>query len=137
MTTSGLTLFEQRMLIPASPAIVFELLTTPQGLRQWIAREATVELTPDGLISWTHENGAQMVGRFREIVPPTRLVFSYGWSDGAMGMGPESTLVEITLTEQGEQTELHLVHRHLPSAAKDRHAEGWRYFLDRLCEAVD
>lgn len=134
--TGALTVFEQRRTIEAPASAIFELLTTAQGLREWIARSAEVSLVEDGRISWTHDNGDTMVGRILEVEPPRRLVFTYGWADGAMGMPPESTRVEITLTERDGTTELHLVHRALPMEAEPRHAEGWRWFLERLAGAA-
>jgi uncharacterized protein YndB with AHSA1/START domain len=41
-----------------------------------------------------------VVGRFVELVPHRRLVFTYGWEDGLMGVPPESTTVEIDLVER-------------------------------------
>ena len=134
--SASLTLFEHRRTIDAPASVVFDLLTTPEGLRQWIARAAEVSVAPQGRITWTHDNGDTMVGRILELQPPHRLVFSYGWADGAMSMPPESTRVEITLTERDGTTELHLVHRALPVEAEPRHAEGWRWFLARLDEAA-
>jgi uncharacterized protein YndB with AHSA1/START domain len=55
-----------------------------------------------------------VVGRFVELVPPRRLVFTYGWEDGRMGVPPESTTVEIHLVEQDGATTVRLVHHGLP-----------------------
>ena len=40
-------------------------------------------------------DGSTVVGRFLELVPYRRIVFTYGWEDGRMGVPPESTTVEI------------------------------------------
>jgi uncharacterized protein YndB with AHSA1/START domain len=73
-----------------------------------------------------------MVGQFVELVPPRRIVFTYGWEDGRMGLPPESTLVEIDLEEREGKTILRLVHRNLPPEAVDDHQYGWVFFLNQL-----
>jgi hypothetical protein len=55
----------------------------------------------------------------------TFVVFSYGWEDGRMGVPPESTVVEIDLTE-------HLVHHGLPPETVADHQHGWAHFLGVL-----
>lgn len=108
------------------------MLTTAEGLLQWMAVEAVVEADPGGRLQWTHENGATMVGRFVELDPPRRLVFAYGWKDDLMGVPPESTTVEIDLVEENGKTTLSLVHKGLPVAVVDDHQRGWIYFLSQL-----
>lgn len=128
----SLLLVEQRVMIPAPIERVFDLLSTSEGLCEWMAIQADVDRRPDGVVTWTHENGDRMVGRFVEIEPPTRLVFSYGWANGQLGLAPGGSIVTITLTASGDETELHLVHRDLPAQGAERHEEGWRYFLSKL-----
>jgi hypothetical protein len=57
------------------------------------------------------------------------VVFTYGWSDGRMGVGPGSTTVEIDLVEENGVT---TVHHGLPPAVGADHAGGWAYFLGVL-----
>jgi uncharacterized protein YndB with AHSA1/START domain len=117
----------------AAPArVVWELLTTAEGLVRWVGPEATAEATPGGELRWMHPDGSTVVGRFVELDPHRRLVFTYGWEDGRMGVPPESTTVEIDLDERDGITHLRLVHRGLPPEAVEPHEHGWRYFLDRL-----
>jgi uncharacterized protein YndB with AHSA1/START domain len=77
-----------------------------------------------------------VVGRFLELVPHRRVVFSYGWEDGRMGVPPESTTVEIDLVEHAGVTVLRLVHHGLPPEAVADHEHGWRYFLDILRDTL-
>ncbi|HEX6332042.1 MAG TPA: SRPBCC domain-containing protein, partial [Actinomycetota bacterium] len=76
------------------------------GLKRWIADDAEVDPTPGGRVRWTHENGATMVGRFVELEPPRRLVFTYGWEGNLMGLPPEASTVEIELEEREGTTTL-------------------------------
>jgi uncharacterized protein YndB with AHSA1/START domain len=122
--------------IAAPAAVVWELLTTAEGLVQWVGPAATAEPAPGGELRWTHPDGATVVGRFVELVPHRRLVFTYGWEDGRMGVPPESTTVEIDLTEHEGETTLRLVHHGLPPEAVADHEHGWAYFLGLLRDAV-
>ena len=121
----------------AAPAeAVWELLTTAEGLVRWVGPEALAEPVPGGALRWMHPNGATVVGRFVELEPHRRLVFTYGWEDGRMGVPPSSTRVEIELTEDAGVTTLRLEHHGLPPEAVEPHEQGWAYFLGLLREAA-
>lgn len=46
---------------------------------------------------------------------------------------PGSTTVEVTLTAEGDETVVRLVHLGLPAEpVRDDHAMGWRHYLARL-----
>jgi uncharacterized protein YndB with AHSA1/START domain len=123
--------------IEAPAEVVWRLLTTADGLVRWVGPDAAAEPVPGGGLRWVHPNGATVVGRFVELVPHRRLVFTYGWEDGRMGVPPESTTVEIVLSEQDGVTTLRLTQRGLPPAAVEEHERGWAYFLGRLRDAAN
>jgi uncharacterized protein YndB with AHSA1/START domain len=120
------------VVIGAPADVVWEHLTTAEGLVRWIGPEAVADPVPGGILSWTHANGATVVGRFVEVVPHRRIVFTYGWEDGRLGVGPASTTVEVNLEERDGVTTLRLVHHGLPPDAVADHDRGWAYFLGRL-----
>jgi uncharacterized protein YndB with AHSA1/START domain len=122
----------REMAIEAPAATVWELLTTAEGLVRWVGPEATAVAEPGGALRWMHPDGATVVGRFVELEPPRRLVFTYGWEDGRMGVAPGSTTVVIELTEREGVTTLRLEHHGLPPAVVDDHQRGWAYFLGLL-----
>ena len=122
--------------IAAPVDVVWAHLTTAAGLVRWVGPDATADPVPGGTLRWTHPNGATVVGRFLELVPHRRVVFSYGWEDGRMGVPPESTTVEIDLAEHAGVTVLRLVHHGLPPEAVADHEHGWRYFLDILRDTL-
>jgi uncharacterized protein YndB with AHSA1/START domain len=62
--------------IAAPVQVVWAHLTTAAGLVRWTGPDATAEPVPGGELRWTHENGASVVGRFLELVPYQRVVFS-------------------------------------------------------------
>ena len=122
--------------IDAPIDVVWAHLTTAEGLMRWVGPQATAEAVVDGELRWTHPNGATVVGRFVELDPPRRVVFTYGWEDGRMGVAAGSTAVEIDLVEEAGATTVRLVHYGLPPAAVDDHEYGWAYFLGQLADAL-
>jgi len=79
-----------------------------------------------------------MRGEYVELVPHERIVFSFGWdpTEGAPAIAPCSTLVEITLTPEGDDTILALRHTGLPIGVRDEHHGGWGHFLAILATAA-
>lgn len=118
--------------IAATAEVVWAHLTTAEGLVRWVGPDAVAEPVTGGELRWSHPDGSAVVGRFLELVPHRRVVFSYGWEDGRMGVPPESTTVEIDLEERDGVTTLRLVHRRLPADVVDEHERGWAYFLGVL-----
>jgi uncharacterized protein YndB with AHSA1/START domain len=121
--------------IDAPAAVVWELLTSAEGLVRWVGPEAVADPRAGGELRWMHPDGSTVVGRFVELVPHRRVVFTYGWEDGRLGVPPESTRVEIELTERDGATTLRLEHHGLPPEAVEQHEHGWAYFLGRLAGA--
>jgi uncharacterized protein YndB with AHSA1/START domain len=122
--------------IAAPVEVVWEHLTTAAGLVRWVGPDAVADPVPDGTLRWTHPDGATVVGRFVELIPNRRIVFTYGWEDGRMGVQPGTTTVEIDLVEQDGATTLRLVHRGLPPEAVHDHERGWAYFLGALRDTL-
>lgn len=112
--------------------VVWAHLTTAAGLVRWVGPEAAADPVPGGVLRWTHPNGAAVIGRFVELVPHRRVVFTYGWEDGRLGVPPESTTVEIDLVEEDGATTVRVVHHGLPPEAVRDHEQGWAYFLGVL-----
>jgi len=123
--------------IAAPLEVVWAHLTTADGLVRWVGPRAVADPVPGGELRWTHPDGSTVIGRFLELVPHRRVVFSYGWEDGRLGVPPESTTVEIDLVEKDGATLLRLVHRGLPPAVAEDHERGWTYFLGVLRDALE
>jgi uncharacterized protein YndB with AHSA1/START domain len=122
----------QVLTIRAPARIVYELLTDSDSFAEWMALEASLEPWPDGSVRWRHANGDVCRGRFVELVPNERVVFTYGWERTDVGIPPGSTTVEINLTEADGVTTVRLTHRGLSAPAADAHAIGWGHYLGRL-----
>ena len=118
--------------IAASPETVFGFFTDPARMVQWMGTEATLDPRPGGVCRINPSGHAAMSGRFVEVDRPRRVVFSWGWETQLLSTPPESTLVEVTLTPDGDGTLLRLVHRQLRSDAVAFHRAGWGHYLPRL-----
>jgi uncharacterized protein YndB with AHSA1/START domain len=122
----------QELTIRAPARIVYELLTDASSFAEWMAVEAELEPWAGGVVRWRHANGDACQGRFVELVPHERVVFTYGWERADVGIPPGSTTVEIDLSEADGVTTLHLTHLGLTAPAADAHTVGWRHYLARL-----
>jgi len=58
-------------------AVVWDLLTTARGLARWVGPNAVADAVPNGELRWTHPDGSTVAGRFVELVPRRRVVFTY------------------------------------------------------------
>lgn len=73
-------------------------------------------------------------GTYREIDPPSRLVFTWAWEEDAEShrTGHE-TLVTITLRALGSRTELTLTHERFDTShSRDSHDRGWNGAFEKL-----
>jgi uncharacterized protein YndB with AHSA1/START domain len=127
--------------IKARPSIVFDALTTAEGLASWMGPDAGPVLVAESdprvggrfrvrfrlLDGSEHEAG----GEYLELVKPERLRMSWRWTGGAED--PGESLVEITLRAVAEGTELIFTHSRLHDEESRRsHEQGWNGALDKL-----
>lgn len=133
-------MIEQRIRISAAPKTVWGFWTDPQLLAEWWGTSAETDPIPGGMIRVEmSDDGPVMIGVFIEVEPYRRLVFSFGWEHNPTDhpMSPGSTRVEVTLTPDGDDTEVHLLHSDVPPEHAEAHAEGWRLFAgERLPDAI-
>jgi uncharacterized protein YndB with AHSA1/START domain len=125
------------ILLEAPPDEVFAMFVDPERLVRWLGITADLEPRPGGLFRFEVVPEQFCEGRYVVIEPPSRLVFSWGWTDPAMGLAPGSSSVEVTLRDANEGTRLRLVHSDL--ATRDGrllHDDGWSRFLSRLAETL-
>ena len=113
---------------------VFAAWTRPELLRQWfgcnesVIRSAEVDVRPGGrfdLLVTVGELSCRTFGTYREVVVPSRLVFTYGWEGkGIPDIG--ETLVTIDLTDlEGTRTRMDFVHDGFPDASFKENLRGW------------
>jgi uncharacterized protein YndB with AHSA1/START domain len=121
---------EQR--IAAAPATVFSYLTDPDKFVMWMGAGAQLDPRPGGIVRIEVDGEHIATGEYREVDPPHRLVFTWGWETDAE-VPPGSTTVEITLTAEGEGTLLRLRHSGLPTAEqRSAHQSGWVMYAGQL-----
>jgi uncharacterized protein YndB with AHSA1/START domain len=123
--------------VRAPAAAVYEMFTDPAKLVRWIGIRALLEPRPGGSFRFELVPGEFCSGRYVELVPGRRVVFTWGWESGALPVAAGSTTVEVDLEESGGATRVRLTHRGLDAAMRAMHADGWPRYLDRLAAAVE
>jgi len=130
---------------PATRERVFEAWTQAEALSHWFAPSAafevrvpTLDLRPGGeyLIEMRRPDGtlSTATGRYLEITPPSRLVFTWNWQE--QPEWGEST-VTIALEAHGLETRLTLVHERLATAElRDQHEQGCVGCLAQLASSL-
>ena len=102
---------------------------------RWMGVHAEVDPKPGGIYR-LDPNGRDVIrGEYLEVLPDSRVVFTWGWEKPSQGMPPVpagSTRVEIDLQAEGGGTRLRLTHYQLPPDAGERHAFGWAHYLECL-----
>jgi uncharacterized protein YndB with AHSA1/START domain len=126
------TTFSRELHIDAPRETVFSYFTDPAKMARWMGIEHRLDPVPGGALRIDMNGRNVAAGRFVEVEPPARVVFTWGW-EASDEMPPGSSTVEVRLTAEGEKkTILHLVHRDLSPVQAERHGEGWDHFLARL-----
>jgi uncharacterized protein YndB with AHSA1/START domain len=134
MSTDPVTV-ERR--IAARPETVFTFFTDRERWLSWMGQDGRFAFEPGGAYRTSVTGDYHAAGRFLEIDPPKRVVFTWGWERGDLPVPPGSTTVEITLEPDADGTLLRLVHHDLPPDARASHAEGWNHYLDRLTQRAE
>ena len=90
---------------------------------------------PGGKVYIRHPNGIETVGEVVEILPPERIVFTYGYASGNP-IPPGASRVTIRLKPDAAGTRLRLHHEFAEAAVRDQHVQGWRFQLSLFANAV-
>ncbi len=141
MTTETDTTLRMTRVIKASPSDVFRAWTEPAEMRKWAAPDGVnvqrteVDLTVGGkyLISMRSSEGDEYnaYGVYREVSPPSKLVYTWRWKEEAHDCG--ETLVTVEFNDMGGSTELVLTHDLFPALeAKTGHEQGWTSCLSNF-----
>ena len=130
------TVVAQEVRIAARPERVFAYFVDPAKQALWMGVSAELDPRPGGLCRIVVTPGNIASGEFVEVVPHSRVVFTWGWEGNGSPIAPGSSTVEVTLVPDGDGTIVRLVHRDLPNPeACTLHAEGWTHYLARLVVA--
>ncbi|MHA7223319.1 SRPBCC domain-containing protein [Arthrobacter sp. RHLT1-20] len=141
---------EREIHIEATPEVVYEVITTPEHLREWWPDEAELEPVPGatGVISFGDRSapGAKIVTLLVvEASPSRRFSFRWVYDDGETATPSNSLLVSFDLIPSGRGTRLRFTETGfrekcwelavLEEHYRD-HVRGWDYFLPRLVSYV-
>jgi uncharacterized protein YndB with AHSA1/START domain len=127
----------REVVVEASPATIFPFLVDPSKHVLWMGTEAALDPRPGGVYSVLCQGRHPGMGEFVEVVPDSKVVFTFGWDLPDSPIPAGSTEVEITLIPTGDQTTVRLVHRGLPEDAVSDHTQGWDHYLGRLAVAAE
>ncbi len=122
--------------VRAQPAAVYAYLIDSVGWARWQGASAEIEAVPDGRFRMTMADGSTAEGRFVQLEPDRRVVFTWGWQDHP-SVPPGSTTVEIELIPDGDATVVRLSHWGLPAEDQAMHQAGWDRYLPRLATAAE
>ncbi|MBI3942259.1 MAG: SRPBCC domain-containing protein [Chloroflexi bacterium] len=123
---------ERKIRIEARPETVFAFFIDPQKMVRWKGIQANLSPVPGGEYR-VNLNGRDIVrGKYLEIVPFSRVVFTWGWEGEGHPLPPGASTVEIVLIPDGNGTIVHLRHIGLARELRQIHAAGWDHYLPRL-----
>ena len=119
--------------IAASPATVFSFFTDVDRWISWQGVDGEVDARPGGVFRIRMPGAEVASGRFVEVVPDRRIVFTWGWEGEAPPVPPGATTVVVELESAEAGTLLRLTHSGLASPpVAEHHREGWELYLERL-----
>jgi uncharacterized protein YndB with AHSA1/START domain len=130
--------------IRARPSLVFDALTTPDGIAQWwgpdagpvLFAETDVRIGGRFRVRFRMLDGTEheSTGEYLEVVESKRLVMSWQWtSGGEPEEDGEESRIEIDLKSTDTGTEITFTHARLRTeASRVSHERGWAGALDKL-----
>jgi uncharacterized protein YndB with AHSA1/START domain len=154
---------------PASREEVFAAGTEPELLRQWFtppggsSPSAELDVRPGGKYRITMEPPRglpwpiHVVGAYLEVLPPERLVYTFGWELPALAHSREheglrelpdverrlsdlenlDSRVTVQFRDLGNSTEVSVTHERLVTQSlRAFHLWGWESSLDKLADLV-
>jgi len=127
--------------VHARPAVVFEAMTTAEGISQWWGPDLEPVLQvqsdprPGGryLVRFRTRDGEEheSSGEFLELTPAARIVMSWRWTGGKED--PGESRIEITLRPLPEGTEITFTHARLHDEnSRSSHEQGWSGAFGKL-----
>ncbi|MEU4496675.1 SRPBCC family protein [Streptomyces sp. NBC_00210] len=129
---------EREITIAAPVERVWAVLTEPEHVGSWFGqgKPTPVDLRPGGTMELDHGQYGQFPTTIVKVDPPHH--FSYRWASafpGEQAVEGNSTLVEFTLTPDGDSTHLRVVETgfaalaipedRIDTAGYDSHSAGW------------
>ena len=124
---------ERVIVIDASPDTVFSFFTDSERWAKWWGAGSTIDPRAGGHLLIHHANGVEVTGEVLEVDVSNRIVFTYGYTTGAMA---GQSRVTIAVEPAGSSTRVRLTHEFEDETARDQHVQGWRHQLALLANVV-
>jgi uncharacterized protein YndB with AHSA1/START domain len=138
-------IIERQIYVEASPEIVFEVVSSPDHLKQWWPDDARYEATPGatGEIVFGERDAGGTVVPFTVVDVQAPRTFSFRWTHpaGAVAAEGNSLLVTFNLTPSGAGTLLKMTETGFREMGWEaavleheyrEHVTGWDFYLPRL-----
>ena len=139
---------EREIHVDASPEVVFEVVSSPEHLKQWWPDEAEIEPAAGATGRIVFHRAAPEEAQVVPIMvvaaqPPRRFSFRWVYEAGAVPGPSNSLLVTFDLEPSGEGTRVRMTETGfrergwdiavLEEAYQD-HVTGWDFYLPRIAE---
>lgn len=140
---------EREIYVDAAPEVVFEVVSSPDHLKEWWPDDARYEATPGSageIVFGDRDDGGAVVAFTVVDARPPR-TFSFRWTHpaGEVAVTGNSLLVTFDLTPSGGGTLLRMTETGFRELGWDvavleqqyrEHVTGWDFFLPRLAPYV-
>jgi uncharacterized protein YndB with AHSA1/START domain len=139
----------QEIVIEAPVDVVWRTVTQPEQISRWFADDVDVEITPGahGTVTFRETPTGPRTFNVTVLSVEPQRSWAYRWNhpDGAEATEGNSTLVEFTLTAEGERTRLRVVETGVEQTSwspqeQDEYAadhnRGWTTIVGRLAELL-
>lgn len=129
--------------IAARPSVVFDLMTTAEGIACWWGPDDGPVLIAESdprvggryrvrfrLLDGTEHESR---GEYLEVRKPERVAMTWAWLGDEDEGGSSRVEIDLRALDDGAATELTFTHAHLASeATRESHEGGWNGSLDKL-----
>ena len=141
---------ERELYVDAAPEIVYEVLSSPEHIREWWSADTEFDAKPGatGSLRWTDEgSGTHQFAPFTVVDadPPRTFSFRWTYDEGVQAAPGNSLLASFELKSSGEGTMVRFRETGyrergweaavLESHYKD-HLQGWDFYLPRVAETA-
>ena len=141
---------ERETYVEAPPETVFDVVSSPDHIRDWWSAETDVEpvIGGTGELTWRDEASGRVdvvPSTVVDVQPPHRFAFRWTHEAGAVATETNSMLVTFELSPSGTGTRLRLTETGfrergweiavLEETYQD-HVQGWDFYLPRIAEVA-
>lgn len=132
-------------MIEAPLDVVWAVVTQPEHISGWFSDSVEIDLTPGGRLVLHWDTHGSVQGRVERVEPPHFFSFRWVIDPDQEFTERKATLVEFTLTKEGDATRLTVVETgfselDIPGDEQqrhfDEHTQGWDTELGHLLDHV-